>query len=92
MSLWQMHDKLVTRLSGTDAYGVRMQKRSVISSGASVAIKRETVSSATKALELVREYMRLRRPAVTIEGAEGEQLSFFQLKELAESESRRKNA
>jgi hypothetical protein len=36
--------------------------------------------------------MRLRRPAVTIEGAEGEQLSFFQLKELAESESRRKNA
>ena len=86
-----MHDKLVTRLSGTDAYGVRMQKRSVISSGASIALKRETVSSATKAPELVRG-MRLRRPAVTIEDAEGEQLSFFQLKELAESESRRENA
>jgi hypothetical protein len=54
LSLWQMHDKLVTRLSGTDAYGVRMQKRSVISSGASITVKRETVSSATKALELVR--------------------------------------
>jgi hypothetical protein len=70
-----------------------MQKRFVISSGASIAVRRETVGSASKALELVREYMRLRRPGVRVEEAEGGgELTFFQLKELAESESRRERA
>jgi hypothetical protein len=32
--------------------------------------------------------MRLRRPGVTIETADGEQLNFFQLKEMAEAEAR----
>jgi hypothetical protein len=55
-----------------------------------VAVRRETVRSATAALELVRRYMKLRRPAVTIENGDGEQLSFFQLKELVELEKSEK--
>ena len=35
--------------------------------------------------------MRLRRPGVIIETAEGEQLTFFQLKEMAEAEARNEN-
>jgi hypothetical protein len=34
--------------------------------------------------------MKLRRPGVTIENADGEQLSFFQLKELVELEKSEK--
>jgi hypothetical protein len=72
--------------------GMRMQKRFVISSGTSIAVKSQTVRSARKALEVVREHMRLRRPGVIIEDAEGRDISFFQLKEMAESESRREDA
>jgi hypothetical protein len=69
-----------------------MRQMFVIASGTGIAVRRESVRSATTALALVLEYMRLRRPNVTIENANGAQLSFFQLKELAESERRKENA
>jgi hypothetical protein len=47
--------------------------------------------TATEALEIVRGLMRLRRPSVSIETVEGEQLSFFQLKDLVAAESRKEN-
>ena len=68
-----------------------MRRVFVISSGTSIAVRRETVRSATAALGLVRHCMRLRRPNVIIETAEGEQLTFFQLKEMAEAEARNEN-
>jgi hypothetical protein len=51
----------------------------------------ETARSATEALELVRTHMRLRHPGLIIETADGEELSFFQLKDLAQSETREQN-
>ena len=69
-----------------------MRKTYVICSGASVAPRRETLWSATKALELVIEYMRQRLPNVTIENGDGEQLSYFQLRDLAKAEGRKENA
>jgi hypothetical protein len=68
-----------------------MRKRFVISSGTNIRLFRDTVRTATEALELVRHLMRLRRPNVTIETNEGVQLSFFQLMELAELEGRKEN-
>ena len=64
-----------------------MRHRFVILSGTNVAPKAEKATTATEALEIVRELMRLRRPGVSIETVEGEQLSFFQLKDLAAAES-----
>ena len=68
-----------------------MRRVFVISSGTSIAVRRETVRSASAALELVRHHMRLRRPGVIIETAEGERLTFFQLKGMAEAEARNEN-
>jgi hypothetical protein len=51
-----------------------MRHRFVILSGTNVAPKAETATTATEALEIVRELMRLRRPGVSIETVEGEQL------------------
>ena len=64
----------------------------ILSGGASVHPRTETAKSATEALELVRTHMRLRHPGLTIETADGEELSFFQLKDLAQSETRERNA
>jgi hypothetical protein len=52
----------------------------------------ETASSATEALELVQTHMRLRHPGLIIETTDGEELLFFQLKDLAQSETREQNA
>jgi hypothetical protein len=38
------------------------------------------------ALRLVRDHMKLRRPAVRVEDERGKPVSFFQLKEMANSE------
>jgi len=64
-----------------------MPRTFVILSGTSIHPRRETARSATEALELLREHMRLRHPNLTIETANGEELSFFQLKDLAQSET-----
>jgi hypothetical protein len=68
-----------------------MRHRFVIFSGTSLAPKADTALTATEALEIVREVMRLRRRNVSIETVEGEQLSFFQLKDLVAAESRKEN-
>jgi hypothetical protein len=68
--------------------GERMLHRFVILSGTAVAPKAETARTAAEALDIVRELMRLRRPGVLIETVDGKQLSFFQLKDLVEAESR----
>ena len=68
-----------------------MRHRFVILSGTNVAPRVETATTATEALEIVCELMRLRRPGLSIETVEGEQLSFFQLKDLVAAESREEN-
>jgi hypothetical protein len=61
-------------------------------SGTAVKETREWVPIAAAALELVRAHMKLRRPGVRIEDDRGNPISFFQLKGMAELESRKKNA
>ena len=58
--------------------------------GAGVKDTREWVPSATTALQLVRSYMKLRRPSVRIEDERGNSISFLQLKDMAELENGRK--
>jgi hypothetical protein len=58
--------------------------------GAGVKDTREWVPSATTALQLVRSYMKLRRPSVRIEDEHGNLISFLQLKGMAELENGRK--
>ena len=82
-------------------HGVRMPKTFVILSGAPASTygakrqeirpQNETARSATEALELVRAHMRLRHPGLIVETEDGEELSFFQLKDLAQSETREQN-
>jgi hypothetical protein len=50
---------------------------------------RELAPSATIALRLVRNHMKLRRPDVRIEDERRNPVSFFQLKEMAELEARK---
>lgn len=50
--------------------------------------RREFASSATEALCLFREFTKFRRPNVRIEDERRNPVTFFQLKALAESESR----
>jgi hypothetical protein len=71
--------------------GERMHHRFVILSGTSFAPRVETAKTATEALDIVRELMRLHRPGVSIETAEGKRLSFFDLKDLVAAESRKEN-
>jgi hypothetical protein len=56
-------------------------------SGTNIGEKREWAPTATEALRLVREHMKLRRPGVRIEDRRGNPVTFFQLKALAEAES-----
>ena len=60
--------------------------------GTGIRDTREWAASATTALQLLRSHMKLRRPAVRIEDERGKPISFFQLKEMAELESHKKNA
>ena len=66
-----------------------MRKKFIISSGTGIADRRQTVNSATEALEQVRHLMRLRRSNITIEDELGDPVGFFQLKEFAVSEKRK---
>ena len=64
----------------------------IVLSGTGIKDTREWVPSATAALQLVRAHMELRRPGVRVEDERGNSISFFQLKDMAELESRKKNA
>jgi hypothetical protein len=63
----------------------------IVLTGTGVKDTREWVPSATEALDLVRSHMKLRRPSVRIEDERGNPISFFQLKDMAERESHKKN-
>jgi hypothetical protein len=63
----------------------------VVLSGTAIAVRRERTPSATEAVRLVREYMKLRRPNVRIEDETGNPATFFQLLDLAKSEGREKD-
>jgi hypothetical protein len=66
-----------------------MRKTFVVLSGTVIRDMREWMPSATAALRLVRNYMKLRRPGVRIEDDDWNPVSFFQLKEMAELEARK---
>jgi hypothetical protein len=61
----------------------------IVLSGSSLRTFREWTPSASEALRVVRAHMKLRRPGVRIEDERGNPVSFFQLKEIAESEARK---
>jgi hypothetical protein len=60
----------------------------VVSGTAYGGLRREWALSATDALRLVFEHMKLRRPGVLAEDRRGNPISYFELKALAEDESR----
>jgi hypothetical protein len=62
-----------------------MTKWFVVFSGTGIAERREGPMLAREALERVLDLMRLRRPGVRIEDEQGAHVSFFQLKEAAQS-------
>jgi hypothetical protein len=64
-----------------------MRKLLVVLSGTGIRTFLERVPSATEALHLVRDHMRLRRPGVRVEDELGNPVSFFQLKEMAKLEA-----
>jgi hypothetical protein len=63
----------------------------IVLTGRGIRDTREWAPSATMALRLVRDHMKLRRPTVRIEDERGNPVSFFQLKEMAELEGRKEN-
>jgi hypothetical protein len=63
-----------------------MSKSFTVISGTGIRDHREWAPSATEALRLVLEHMKLRRPGVRIEDRRGNPVTLFQLKALAESE------
>jgi hypothetical protein len=69
-----------------------MVKALYVLSGTGIKDTREWAPSANDALRMVRTLMKLRRPSVRIEDERGNPISFFELKELADRESRKKNA
>jgi hypothetical protein len=80
-----------TRYTGSRAAGgisLAMRKPLIVLSGTGVRTFQERAPSATEALRLVREHMRLRRLGVRIEDEHGNPVSFFQLKEMAELEAK----
>jgi hypothetical protein len=63
----------------------------VVSSGTAVAGRRERAPSATEAVRLVRDHMKLRRPNVRIEDERGNPVSIIQLIDLAKSGGRERD-
>jgi hypothetical protein len=67
-----------------------MPRAFVVLSGTAV-VRREWTPSATEALRLVREHMKLHRPGVKIEDETGNRITVLQLVDWAKSESRDKD-
>jgi hypothetical protein len=67
-----------------------MPKGFVVVTGTGINDTREWVPSATAALRLIREHMKLRRPGVRVEDERGTPVSFFQLKDMAALETGKK--
>jgi hypothetical protein len=66
-----------------------MVKALYVLSGTGIKEIREWAPTAGEALRMTRALMKLRRPGVRIEDERGNPVSFFELKDLAEVESRR---
>jgi hypothetical protein len=64
-----------------------MVKSLYVLTGTGIKDTREWAPSANEALRMARTLMKLRRPAVRIEDHHGNPVSFFELKELAQSEN-----
>jgi hypothetical protein len=60
-----------------------MPKGFIVITGTGTKDTREWAPSATEALRLIREHMKLRRPGVRVEDERGNPVSFFQLQEIA---------
>ena len=69
-----------------------MGKSFFVVSGISIAERRERAPSASEALHLIREHMKLRCRGVRVEDVRGNPVSFFELTDLAALEDRKKNA
>jgi hypothetical protein len=67
---------------------VPMGKALIVLTGTGIKDVREFAPSATEALRLLREHMKVRRPGARVEDQRGNPLSFFQLKEMAELDGR----
>ena len=67
-----------------------MPKGFIVITGAGTKDTREWAPSATEALRFIREYMKLRRPGVRVEDERGNPVNFFQLKEIATQEARKR--
>jgi hypothetical protein len=66
-----------------------MRMALIVLTGTGIRDTREWPPSAADALRLIREHMKVRRPAVRVEDERGNPISFFQLKEMAEREGQR---
>jgi len=66
-----------------------MVKALYVVSATGIKETREWAVSANEALRTVRTLMKLRRPGVRIEDQRGNPISFFELKDLADSENRK---
>jgi hypothetical protein len=64
----------------------------VVLSETAVAVRRERASSATEAVRLVRDHMKVRRPNVRIEDEGGNPVTVLQLIDLAKLETREKDS
>ena len=69
-----------------------MVKALYVLSGTGIKDTREWAPSAIEALRMVRTLMKLRRPGVRIEDERRNPVSFFELKELSQTESRKPRA
>ena len=58
----------------------------IVLTGTGIKDAREWTPSASAALRLIREHVKLRRPGVRVEDERGNPVSFFQLKDMAASE------
>ena len=63
-----------------------MPKGFIVLTGTGIKDTREWAPSASAALRLIREHMKLSRPGVRVEDERGNPVSFFQLKDMAASE------
>jgi hypothetical protein len=71
-------------------FGTSVPRAFIVLSGAAT-VRREWTPSATEALRLVREHMKLRRPGVRIEDETGNPVTVLQLVDLAKSERRERD-
>jgi hypothetical protein len=69
-----------------------MPKRFIIRTGTEIRKSHDVARSATEALRLIRDHMRMRRPNLTIEDEDGNPITMFDLKEIAEAKEGKQNA